>query len=254
MSKFIKYALAVATLLIACATFALADEPATVATVNGRPFSSLETALSEARSGDYVRVVADTSFSSSLLIPQGVTMDVPRGVTITTVSNGLLSRGFLNIYGRFVRTGDVSSPGAFISVLDGITNFYGQVVSTHLVGAGFVVSNSNGSPLLNIYGGSVIGSSSSVLNVSNDSSIVNIYSGSFSPMVDLNKVNLHGGHVVGNSVSWGGLYELGQIVSESISWIGLFCAAIVANKLLLLFLIFVLGFVAIGLIKRLINN
>lgn len=257
MGKYIKYLLAVATLLIVCATFALADEPATVvATVNGVSYFSLADALSNASSGDCVRVVSDTSFSTNLVVPVGCHFILPSGITISTASAAscIFSYGLSDIYGRVVRSGSSGNPGFFI-INGGVTNFYGSLISSGSFGDAFYFGpDSDG--ILNIYGGFISGYRRS-LSVLSPNSRIYAYGGTFSPMFSSsdNVVLANGSRIVdGNSVSWGGLYEITQIVLSAVSWISLFCAAIVANKLLLIFILFFFGFVAIGCIKRIIND
>lgn len=254
MSKFIKYALAVATLLFACATLAFAaDGDSVVATVNGQPYSSLTDALSASRAGDTVVVVANTSFSSRLDIPTGVNFVLPASVTISTENGSIYNRGNSQIYGTLLRTGSNASYGLFL-LLDGSSSIYGKLVSSELTGAAVnTVNTTSPDAKLIIYGGRFLGFSQSVRA---SYGLIGIMGGYFDPPPTLSShvMLLNGATLSGNAVSWGGMYELGQIVSESISWIGLFCAAIVANKLLLIFIIFVFGFVGLGLIKRMINS
>lgn len=258
MRRFLKYALMVAALILACATLALAtDGDPVVATVNGQPYTDLASALTASSVGDYVQVVSDASFSGTLTIPVGVRFKVPSGVTVSTTTGNINSYGFTDLSGQLIRTGSstTGSVSSFLTVYDGVTNVYGQVISSDGYGRGIGLTNvASQDATVNIYGGTI---SALDYSVRASGGRVNVFGGSFYPglIVGDHVFLANGSRIVDtNHVSWGGLYEIGEIVSESISWIGLFCAAIVANKLLLIFIIFVLGFVGLGLIKRMINN
>lgn len=252
LRKSLKYALMVAALILACATIALAaDGDPVVATVNGQPFSSLSEAVSNASIGDRIFLVSDTTVEQTLNIYGN--LQIPSGVRLTSTSP-------INLYGlQNTFSGDVicnsSSSSNFISIYNGVTNIYGNIYSSPGSRAVTIREDAPDSVRVNVFGGSFTGNLFALRNNKAADNLL-ILGGTFQPSVS-GPYRLNGASVVSESpliVSWGGMYELGQIVSESISWIGLFCAAIVANKLLLVFLIFVLGFVAIGLIKRLINN
>lgn len=238
-------------LIFSVAAFAADD---VVATVNGEGFSSVSAALAVAQAGDRVEVVADTSFSSNLSIPSGVNFYLNPGVTLSTSSFNISSRGNSFLYGNLVRTSSSSDNSFLFSVYDGTTSVFGSVLDSSSVGTAISVRNNSGN--LIFYGGSASGYEYAL--TANFGSAV-IYNGSFSsiqnPDYPLGGSNLSvPGHIVhsgsGSYVSFGGLYEVGQIVSSAISWLNLFVIAIVTNKLLLIFFIIIFVGVGIGLIKR----
>ena len=252
MSKFIKYALAVATLLIVCATLAFAaDGDPVVATVNGQPYTSLSDAVSAARVGDRLIVVSDVDISSPLTIYGDFIL--PAGIHITSSAPLNIYGQHNSFYGDIVNTS--SDIANFITIMDGESHFFGNVYSSIGSRPVTILGTSSDNVRVTVYSGSFLGKYFGISNYKSAENLV-VRGGFFSSTIN-GPYSLNGSSIVSSNplvVSWGGLYELGQIVSESISWIGLFCAAILANKLLLIFIIFVLGFVGLGLIKRIINN
>lgn len=261
MRKFLKYVLMVAALILACATIALAaDGDPVVAIVNGQPFSSLEEAFSASSPGSTIALVSDTTISSTLNVPYGATFNIPSGVSLHLDNVGVvLKDANMNVYGNVIsaRTGQY---GAITVQNNCELNVYGGIISSSTSETGIYCSTTLPNGVVNIYSGRIQGFLHSINVPSSWSGSVNVYGGEFFPQLDnFRQIHLmNGAYIVpgsGNTaVSWGGLFEIGQIVSEAISWIGLFCAAIVANKLLLIFIIFVFGFVGLGLIKRIFNN
>jgi len=265
VSKYLKYLLAVATLLIACATFAFAaDGDTVVATVNGQPFYSLEDAFLSASAGSQIRLVSSTTVSTSLSLPANVSFVVPSGLDLVFSSGPFNVYGNLTSFGRIITTDDYSLAG-FVRFFSGQSFMYGDLIantglSDQSVG---VILPAGSSANLKIYNGNFYGFFHALQNNSTDAQVM-IYGGTFSssnnsPVYPLQNFVFGSGvsfFPVNSSyvASWGPLYQIGQIVFSAITWINLLCLAIVSNKLLLFFMIFVLGFVALGLIKRVINN
>lgn len=258
--KYLKYVLAVATLLLACATFALADESATVVTVNGQSFSSLEDAFSASSPGSQIVLTSNITVSSSLSIPNGTTFNIPSGISLDLDGVGIvLNNANMNVYGDVIstRTGQF---GAIAVQNNAILNVYGGIISSSASDTGIFCASTGTDCIVNVYSGRIQGFVRSIYVTSTWIGSINIFGGEFLPKLDLYpQVNLMNGSTfvpgTDNSiVSWGGLYQISSIVTSALTWISLFCAAIFANKLLLFFVLFVLGFVAIGCIKRIINN
>lgn len=243
-----------ATLFIACATLACADSE-TVAIVDGQPYSSLTEAAAAAQSGSRFEVVSDAELTSDITIRNGVQFIVPRGVTITSNQYSITSYGNMKFSGTYYRTGSAANTDRTLTINGGTLDLYGSVISSPTAYAGLRVGVNVQEGAIRIFGGQILSSNYSISNASDYD--VLIYGGTFSPLIGTSKYTLPiGGQIISTNptiISWGGLYEVGRIVASGVSWLTLFCAAIVANKLLLIFVIFFMGFAGIGLIRRIIR-
>lgn len=261
MIKYFKYVLAVAILVVACATFALAADGEVVATVNGQPFESVEAAFQSASAGSRIEIVKNTTLDTLLTTPAGVTLNIPRGVRVTLDNVGFnLYNSKMSISGDIIRLGSTDY-GAISVQQNSQLDLYGGIVTASQGNCGIfctTVTNSENA-VVNVFGGRIEGFDYSIRTNSSWGGHVNVYGGEFVPNLVLgNHISLaNGANFVDGSnnsiVSWGGLYEIGRLVASGVSWISLFCAAIIANKLLLIFVIFFMGFAGIGLIRRIIR-
>lgn len=236
-------------------TVATVNGAPVVATLNGQPYFSLESALSNSVSGDYVVLVSDASLSRRVIIPSGVHFLVPSGVTLYS-DYQITSEGFVDLRGSLVRTSNSPSGVFFVDIRSGTVNVYGSLISSSSFGTALGIYSWADDVLVNIFGGRFIGFENSIFNNSS-SSIINVFSGVFIPsfVPSSNIVLAHGSSFVEPGVvSWGPIYQIGQLVTSAVSWISLFCAAIVANKLLLIWLIVVFVGVSVGLIKRIVRS
>lgn len=237
---------------------AFADEP--LASVNGGSPVSLTSAIAESSVGDTVRVVSGGQLSAPLTFPSGVTVVVPYGVSIASSSRFAVSGDLVN-YGSLIYNGTVNNSGGFVTVGNGNFSNYGKVLASDY-GRAVVAYNSSSSGLA-FFGGSEVHGNTYAVQWPADIDNLTIRSGIFVsntrfPVTPegalLNLPNGVSYDVEGNSinVSWGPLRYVTQFVTEAIAWIGLLIGAVVTNKLLLCFFLFVFVGLGVGLIRRLI--
>lgn len=244
---------------------AFAADDDIIGSLNGVPISTLEGVSLTA--GDVLHISSQTgyTFTSSFSVPSGALLVVDEGA--------LFSPNYISVSGKLVNNGRIISNQSFNPGADGMIRLNDSAVFEHngrLTSATRADSTAvriNSSDVSAWFWGGEVYGYRSALNIaaSGGNSNINIYDTSFrnndsrsadyiilpsSSALQLGfgqTATLQGHTLV---VSASPTVAVSSLVQSAIEWITVLCAAIIANKLLLIWILVVFVGLGIGLLKR----